>query len=252
MYTPASPRPQLTPEAAFQRTLPELLAIPRASLLRMNRDPDDLAPTALAAVQRLAPYTEELVGILGGQPPPLEALETHALAFRFAHRRWIETSHSSSAIGEPLRDAVVCRRRLRVAVLCLEAWESLDEGTAHAVPRGRAAAGLASELLSLVRVLRPRLAEIARHMPRVDAAMLDGAEALAARILEAANTDATAREMSATAFRLDRQRAFTALVRTYEGIRRALCLKRGAEIDALMPPLRRGFAPHSRTKRAAQ
>lgn len=238
----------LTPEAAFQLTHAALLAIPSASLVRVNRDPDDVAPMALAAVQRLAPLADELADLFHGQSPQLEALETQALAFLFAHRRWAAITQTPSTSSEPVRDALVCRRRLRVAVLCLEAWESLDQGTAHAIPHGRAAAGFASELLSLVRVLRPQLAVIARHMPKVDAAMLGEAEALAARVLGTAGADAAAREMNAAAFRLDRQRAFTALVETYARIRGVLRVRHSdAEINALMPPLRRGFAPHSRT-----
>ena len=238
--------------AAYERVLPELLAIPADRVQRVTLDITSAVATALGVVHRLAPHREVIAKHLSAFDHAIDRLQDYAFAMAHADARHSIATRPPDDIDQIYPEALRVRELLHRDATTLIAHGLMP---ADALRSYRGVIGhqnVAEDLLVLVMVLRSVWPSV-EHRCAVQAADLRHAQSLHERILMCAGSHRRKGDRVAEA--ADRRaRAFTLFARAYDDARRFITFLRWREGDAdvIVPSLFRGRGGRRKQQPAQQ
>jgi hypothetical protein len=224
-------------EVAFERLREEIVAVSEAELLPLNVDVMAALATALGAAPGIAAQRPQIQAEFRTfDCELLEKLEGYALAASHAQAVWRLSSDAHAELPRLVKTLTVVREQLLGDVRAL-----VGHGLLEAVPieprRGALARhALAEDVLTLVTTLKDRWSTLEGKTP-FTVARLNEHASMALELLYALGRQRSATERASLA--LQRQQAFTLLLRCYDRIRRAIVYlyEDSGEANAIAPSL---------------
>jgi hypothetical protein len=217
--------------AAFERVLPELLALPEDKLRPISLDVPGAVNTVLAVAENNLPELRpELVKLPGFDASHVDKLQDYALALSFANARHAAAEKESNAL-EPLADeASNLRERLLAEARFLTHHGVIDEAQLEQLKGATSKKNIATDVLTLASLLQDNWPKIQGKTPTT-LQDLERASRVATRVgrILGANERGPTEMAEATEHRA---RAFTQLMNVYESVQRAVAYLRGDRYDA--------------------
>lgn len=227
--------PDFTDEVLAQRTLsrrlPELEALARRELLRINLDLHSAAATACAAL----PQLEALRSLIDRTWRDFdfslfEQLADYAVLLNYSHNRFLTLSETLRDARAASGRAVLLRQRLLADATALALRGYLDQERVDALHAPGKRRQLADELELLAALFEERWSQV-KSKCAVELANLTDARELAALLRRAGGKRARANQTLAEVAEL-RVRVFTLFFRTYDELRAAVIYLRRQQRDA--------------------
>jgi hypothetical protein len=242
----ALPSPVSRYREAFDATTRDREAVEDEDLSTINIDIGAAVQMALATVPRVEPLRDEMA------PLPLKhtligKLESYARAAGHAHGVYAVASAPPEELSALYDDAVKRRATLRSDVQNLVNHGLVPVDSLEGIHGETGYRNVGYDLIGLVAILRNAEARV-RNRTATLPEERDKAEFVASQLLDVvARRDGNSTVPAGIA--LDRQRAFTLLLRAYDETRRAVTFLRwGAEADKLAPSL---YTSRTSRRRAA-
>lgn len=234
-------------EQAYDRVLPEILALPSADVLVIRTDVGNAVKIALATVDRVEPFRDLLEELPGFDVANLDALRDLALAAYHTQATYVDVE--DDGVAELASEALALRSFLVRAARALADVELVSAGRVDQIREGRSYIDLATDLHALRRLFGDAAATI-EGKTAVTAAHLERAGALGVELLDALGDRETNDAEGPSPSEL-RARAFTLLRHAYDQIRRAVHYTRWDDGDAaeLVPSF---YAKTRRRRRSAE
>lgn len=226
---------ELKPAEAYERVLPEIMALPKEAVRRPNLEILPAVSTALGTLPRLRPLRDRLAGLIEFDIACVDRLEDYSLALMEANARFQLTYEAHDDLPALLAEAIETRDRLVGDARALVSYDLIDGTSLRNVSRSSGYKQVAMDLQMLVTVLGDVLPEI-EGKSCVQRAELDRAATVAACMLRLVGSRQRRPSSRAEARDL-RARAFTLFLHAYEQARR------GAEFLFFGDPEREGFVP---------
>lgn len=239
-------------QRALERIEAELSALSREELLPIKLNVSAAVTTVLRALPGLRELRAQMVDELPRfDLARFDRLEDYAVALGQAHEKVLVATSSRHELEEPAAAALEMRERLLADVTVLVRHRIVDEAALAPLRGAKGHKKLASDLMTLVAVLREAWPRIEGKL-FITALELDAAREAAARLLCSVNERERAQaELAAAMAR--RVRAFTLLASAYDDARRAVAYLRARAGDAhrVAPSLYPGRPRSNRTSGAA-
>ncbi len=225
---------------AYERSLPDMAALPDSELLSINLDIPSAVATTLGAWKEIALLRDQVMGLHDFDVTRFDKLETYALAAWQAHSSYVAASTPAEPIQELADKAVASREQLLSDAVALGKRGLIDGERLKELKGPVGYKNVAIDIGVLVALLRERWAVVASKTA-LSAEELDAAETLADQLITAVGQREQAPLVVATAAD-NRQRAFSLLIKTYDQARRAISYLRWNkdDIESIAPSLYAG------------
>jgi hypothetical protein len=229
------PSPLSRYREAFEATAGDRAALADEDLVTINIDIGASVQIALASVPRVAPLRAEIVA-LPVKHELIDKLELYARAAGHSHGVYQVASAPPEELNALYEDAVKRRATLRSDVQNLVNHGLVPADSLGGIQGETGYRNVGYDLIGLVAILR-NAEEKVRNRTATLPEERDQAEFVAGQLLDVvARRDGNITVPAGIA--LDRQRAFTLLLRAYDETRRAVTFLRwGGEADKLAPSL---------------
>jgi hypothetical protein len=222
----------------FERARPEMHALKARELIPVNLDPISAATTALAVAQRVFPFREQILVTLRDFPiEHLDKLEIYASATLQAQANYTFALRKDKSAEKLLKDATELRETFLTDVTALARRKFVSQTVLKKVRGGHGHTNLVQSLLALTTLFRNHWEEISSSTA-ISLEELDRAEALGLGIIsKLSHHNKKPEETKELA--LERQQAYTLLIRAYNDVRHAIQYLRRYSNDAdnLVPSL---------------
>jgi len=226
---------ELTGPEAYQRRLPELMALSSKEVAAVNVDAFRASSLVANARDNLIGYREQLIRLYTFNIRLFDELEEYALAFYHAHLL-CELASSRPTQSAAVAEAKKMRRLLLDDARALVRRKSISPSQLKDIRSHPGCLHLASDLRSLVGILRPVWEDAGRpHQTQNDLAR---ALTLAEELLQLMQDQSTQSSKVAEAFDM-KARAFTLMNRAYKEVRAGIAFLRRdvGDADKLVPSL---------------
>lgn len=240
-------------EAVYERMRPELAAVPEKELLTPRVNVVKVVSIALACVDNLRTLRPQFQALLPAFALRyLDCLSDCAWGLRHSHTRYLMCSRPPNCSAEEVEQGTALRVRLLADANGLAARNLIDRSTLKNVGCLNGYKHLANDLDILAGVLKS-------HWPTIEGrcactrAELDQALTLSNQFTRAIGRR-NKKTVSLRQAMLDRRRAFTLFLRTYEETRRSVNYVRWYEDDAdsYVPSLFANRKPRRRAEKPAE
>ncbi len=240
--------PKLPTVDAYEKTLPEILALPEDELITINID----VMAAVTSVTGALPEIRAMRDAIAAQWrnfdfEQFDKLEQYTLALNQAHSSYRSAFAPKANVAELAAELTVLRDKLLVNAQSLASMGLINSEQLKNVKVGTGYRALASDVLTLDTVFRENWAQIASKTP-FSQADLHAAGSLALELVAAVGQREQAPVLVGEAA-LMRQKAFTLFVRAYDEARRAVLYLRAkaGDADSIAPSLYQGRAGRRRS-----
>jgi hypothetical protein len=234
--------------AAYERRLAEIQAVPDSELVVLNIDPHASVATVLGALPEILALREQM-GTLGGLDLPLiDTLEDYAEAAAEANSRFVLATTPEEDIVALNDQALTMREMFRLDAVALANRGLIDPSKLSAFQGLVGYKNVGFELIDWANLMRDAWPKIeGRCSTTVEE--INQAKAIGERLVRAAGLREQGPAVTAEVARI-RQQALTLLVRAYDEVRRAVAFLRWREgdSDTIAPSLyagRGGSKKHS-------
>jgi hypothetical protein len=227
----------LTGEELFRRHLPELLAITKPQLLRVNLDIPSVVTTTLGCMPKLRALRDDIASTIRTLNFTwLDNLEEYALALNHTHAVYLAASRPRVLVGVAAA-AQQLRAELLASAHALAQRGLVPAAQLRAVRRTTAFSCLATDLTVLAQILGRSPVLLDGRAAALESELAQ-ARSLASRLLHVKAERASSQASSRKAMEL-RVRAFTAFMRAYEEARHAVLFVRRyhGDADRILPSL---------------
>jgi hypothetical protein len=226
---------QASPEHAYRRLLPELLALPPEDLIQVNRDLKEAIATALGALPNVLALAPDMARLPDLDLRAIKNLETYALALEHAHAVRENLVQSPPKLRTLAAEANKLRTKLLAYTNALVQLGSLKPHKVKKLSGATGFSGIATDLQTLAGVLELYATQ------RQASDELATAKRIASELLEAIR-QREERSTSLASANDMRTRAWTLLIRVYAQVHRAIAYLRWREgdVEVIAPPLRLG------------
>jgi hypothetical protein len=223
----AAPVPRL--REAYERLLPEALAVPDTDLLPINLEVATAVTTVLGAWPQIRTFRGSVALLPGFDLARFDKIEDYALALGHAQSRHNVAGTSAESLPDLSAAGTALRQLLLTDAASLAQRGLVDADRLDELKGPNGYRNLAFDLDSLATLLRESWEKIAGKTPIV-LSELDEAETLADRLLTAVGIrDQAPPSVAETA--AIRQRAYTLCLKAYDQARRAIGYLRWQEND---------------------
>ncbi|HEY5957261.1 MAG TPA: hypothetical protein VIV60_11935 [Polyangiaceae bacterium] len=215
---------------ALEKARPEMTVIERDELLPVNLDPLAAASTARGALPQIVQYRVQLAALPGFDIKWLDNLETYAMAATQTQTVFQGASLPPEQFNELVSEATGLRETLLSDATALANRGFVSNAKLGLLKGSHGFRNIASDVLTLANMIRGNWKNVAGKTG-VTEAELDRAEIIGDQLIN----DIGVREQAPTtmaAESLERQQAYTLLVRAYDQLRRGLTYLRWDEGDA--------------------
>lgn len=226
---------------AYARRRAEIQAVPHENLLPITLDIPTIVTVARTSwVPMHARRGDLLTTCRAFDVASFDAIDDYALVTSHLHTMLVSAIHRETRLPELQRKAAAVRRGLLANATTLVQRGLVDGRRLHGMRGGAGSANTAFDLVGLVSLLRESW-QVAGSVTTLRIDALDAAEALAEQLV-LANELRQRAPLSVVALALERRRAFTLLVRSYERARHAIRTMRRIEVgkddvDLIAPSL---------------
>ena len=233
--TATLPQPRL--RLAFEKAKPKFTPLIQSDLLPMNFDPLLAVSTGRGALKQIMKHREAILALPGFNAEHLEQLETYALAAQYTQTTLLAADTPPERFAELVADATALRQRLLNDATALAQRGLIGDGPLQALKGPIGFRNIASDLGTLSILLRAASVRIAGKTCVTDAE-LDQAEVYSDEVIADVGERAIAPAVIAEVA-LERQKAFTLFLTTYDQVRRAVSYIRWNEddVDTIAPSL---------------
>jgi hypothetical protein len=238
-------------KAAFERRLPEILAVPAEDAVSMNLDVNVAVCIILGSLPEITAHRGAIAGIAGVDQAAVDALEDYALATQEAHTRATTAGVPATDLVALNEEALRLREALRLDVAALANRKLVDPSRLAPIRGLVGYRNVASELISYATIVIDCWPSLAGRAPMTYDELVHAKE-VGTRLLYAAGLREQAQTGAAEAVLL-RNRALKLLTHAYSEVRRAITFLRWYEgdTDQIAPSLYTGRGGRGRASEAA-
>lgn len=221
----------------FRRVEAEVRALAEDSLDPINLDVPTTVTTVLGAWPEILALRAQVAVLPNFDISRFDKLRDYALALAHTHGVYRGLAAPPDGLVKAAEQLANTRDMLFADAMALAKRGVFDEGRVAKLRSGPGYKNLAFDVVGLVQILRERWADIANRTG-VQQAELDQAAQLAQRLVTLVGLKEQ-QPVAANGVALQRQQAFTLLVRAYDEVRRAISFLRWHEqdVDAIAPSL---------------
>lgn len=205
---------------AYQRVLPEMMALPKEAVRRPNLEIGPAVATALGILPRLRSLRERLARLPEFDSACVDRLEDYAMALTYAESLFRSSGKPEDELPALLEEATRLKLRFLSDADALATRELLDRGSLRNLTGWSGYKNVASDLQALVCLLHGHWPEI-QGKCAIDPGELDHAGRLASHMVRLAGLREFAPRSRAEPRDL-RARAFTLFLHAYEQAQRGV------------------------------
>jgi hypothetical protein len=245
---PAGEEAVARPRAAYQRLLPEILAVPDESLLVINLDIPAIVSTGLGVLPEVRVFDADIRKMHDFDLSAYEKLEDYALALHHANVLYLAASTPPEALKDLIDRATTARELLLTDIASFIAHGHIAPRRPGELDRSLGHRGIAVDVGRLTEIVREAWPKLQGKTSLTFPKLVEF-ETLSAQLVDALGLkeqgEALVVEVAAR-----RQRIFTLFVRAYDEVRRGVSFLRWrkGDVDDIIPSLYSGRAGRRRSE----